>query len=739
MAARLGLAWAWSLGAPDRAGQAPGLLREALGVLPAWLQALRRAPGQHHLAVDPAWLDLLGRVARGVPGLDPHLDLLALRPEAWGPEAGALALALAPSPEAAPWPAEVTWLLRRREQALGHSLAGALRAFSPEEQAQLVAWSAVEAVGWEALADWPEVKDLLLGPEGPGPAQRLALAEALRSRVGHLLQALRRAVQEGLLHPALAPLAAAPLPLLADLALGRPPGEAPLPELHLPPEALLEVWRLGGQALAHALDAQPQGAIPPHLAASLPVADAAAAAGARWLLLDESALVLAGADLGRSPEGVPWDARLLYGGLHLDTPSGPLGLAFRDAHLSDRLAFHHARLAPEEAGQDLAIHLEGIRRLLPDGEGHALTLALDVLAFGRGREGHGAHHLEAWLEALAALPGLQPQAIGALPPQRQWWHLAATARHPLSLHAKGPRARRLWAQARGLAPAPWGAGSPPGALSAALKALALAHELGGEGAQVEALERGAALHLAHAAQLLGAPPPPVPAPRPLPPVPPALPELSPKGAAAWRLRTAPLPTPPAATGPLGAPKATRGDGAAGKLAEEFPIEPAAPVGPPSGLWRACSAWIEGECLVLEAQATEAVAGGAWLGLCYPGLPAATSPWPAKGEPGLGPTARYRFTHAWALPLEGPAQWLRAKGEGGWQAREVAGEHQWAGGRLRAVLPLGELGLPAGLSAQLVLAALGAEGPEGQALLGVAPPEEPLGVRCPMVLSLLAWA
>ena len=52
MAQSLGVAWVWSLGGLERAGLAPGLLHEAVAVLPAWLGALSASQGPQSRAFN---------------------------------------------------------------------------------------------------------------------------------------------------------------------------------------------------------------------------------------------------------------------------------------------------------------------------------------------------------------------------------------------------------------------------------------------------------------------------------------------------------------------------------------------------------------------------------------------------------------------------------------------------------------------------------------------------------------
>ena len=142
------------------------------------------------------------------------------------------------------------------------------------------------------------------------------------------------------------------LPLLIDnrAAQDALPG-APLPQTSFsyPGDAEEQIAR-GREVIRSFFGRYPGGLWPSEGSISPAALDIAARAGFRWAATDEALLSKAtGRDIQRDSQGVPREPSWLYRPYEAATPSGPIGIFFRDHHLSDLIGFEYSRWEGTEA------------------------------------------------------------------------------------------------------------------------------------------------------------------------------------------------------------------------------------------------------------------------------------------------------------------------------------------------------------------------------------------------------
>jgi alpha-amylase/alpha-mannosidase (GH57 family) len=164
------------------------------------------------------------------------------------------------------------------------------------------------------------------------------------------------------------------LPLIIDTNSARDArADAKLPRLPFAyPEDALAQLTGGREAFRSMFGSYPSGMWPSEGSISPASLELAARAGFRWAATDETLLSRAlGKGVHRDLDGIPLDPEWLYRPYMADTSAGPIGMFFRDHHLSDLIGFEYSRWGSYEAVADFIHKIKSIYNKLasiPSGE-----------------------------------------------------------------------------------------------------------------------------------------------------------------------------------------------------------------------------------------------------------------------------------------------------------------------------------------------------------------------------------
>lgn len=317
-------------------------------------------------------------------------------------------------------------LVDKREALRGRPFPEIDAAMAPRDWQDLVTWFNLAWFDPMWLRGEPELAALVAKDRDFTMADREVLLAKTRELVARVIPTYREMAETGQVELTTTPYYHPILPLLCDrdaARVARP--HLPLPETRFrhPEDAKTQIRR-GMEAFTRHFGHAPQGMWPSEQSVSPEALALIAEAGLGWAISDEGIL---GATLGlrfeRNVRGIPTEAAALYRPYAVSTPAGPVAMVFRDVVLSDLIGFTYGHMPGAAAAQDLHDRLNRIRQVLPDGEDHLVTIALDGENCWEHYAQDGAEFLNAFYSRIEADPGIELVTVGQYladhPPSRR--------------------------------------------------------------------------------------------------------------------------------------------------------------------------------------------------------------------------------------------------------------------------------------------------------------------------------
>jgi alpha-amylase/alpha-mannosidase (GH57 family) len=566
-------------------------------------------------------------------------------------------------------------------------------------------------------------------------AEREQLLAKTRDLVRQVIPTYRAMAESGQVELTTTPYYHPILPLLCDrdaAHVARPGLPLPHERFSHPEDARRHIAR-GIAAFKTHFGHAPRGMWPSEQSVSPAALQLMAEAGLEWAISDEGVLAhTLGVRFQRNARGVNSEASALYQPYRVNTPAGPVSMVFRDVVLSDLIGFTYGHVPAAEAAADLHERLTRIRQVLPDGQDHLVTIALDGENCWEHYPEDGAQFLRAFYGRVSADAALELTTVGDYldrhPPRRilDGIFSGSWIGSDFTTWIGDPTKNRAWdllyrTRADLMSQKPRFEGTP--AWEAAWEEIDIAEGSdwfwwfgeGHDSGQDELFDWQFRLHLQNVYTLLGLTPPD---------------DLAmPLEVAAGRPLEVPMGmTPPSLDGRL-SPSEWRHAGLYDPTQGQGAMHAAAKV-----VQRLHHGASEGHLyLAVEfAQAYAAAEGDeVVVYFCYPGQSRLNAPIPYGLGQAVGLTRDYLFGHAWHLQLgDRPRAVLKEAGEyGSWHA--VGELHEVAfRTSLEAGLPLARLGQPAGQLVQFVVAVV-----QGGQLVEVLPPNQTLQFSVPAVGAL----
>jgi alpha-amylase/alpha-mannosidase (GH57 family) len=294
--------------------------------------------------------------------------------------------------------------------------------FGEQEILDLQVWFFLAWTGEAARRRYPEFRKLLKKGRNFTRADKELLFAGHSRLLQEIIPLYRRLHEEGKAELSVSPYYHPILPLLCDMKSARvamPKADLPATRFRHPEDARRQV-ELGIACFEEIFGFAPAGMWPSEGSISDESLAIIADCGLQWAASDEDVLARSIGTLGEAREN-------LYQPYRFQSGANKLRLFFRDHGLSDLIGFSYSQWQAERATDDFVARLQQIRRTLPPGKRHIVSVILDGENAWEYYPDNGYAFLTSLYTKIGATPGLQPvtfsEGLARIPSQQKLAHV----------------------------------------------------------------------------------------------------------------------------------------------------------------------------------------------------------------------------------------------------------------------------------------------------------------------------
>ena len=304
----------------------------------------------------------------------------------------------------------------------GGRLRDRLHQFGEQEILDLQVWFFLAWTGEAARRRYPEFRELLKKGRNFNRNDKETLFAGHTRLLQEIIPLYRRLHEEGKAELSVSPYYHPILPLLCDMKsaqVAMPKANMPATRFRHPEDARRQI-ELGIACFEENFGFSPAGMWPSEGSISDEALAIIAGCGLKWAASDEEVLARSLGTLGEGKEK-------LYQPYLFKAGRNKLHLFFRDHDLSDLIGFSYSQWQAERAVDDFIARLQQIRKSIPTGKRHLVSVILDGENAWEYYSNNGYDFLKLLYAKIAATAGLKPvtfsKGLTAIPMQQTLPHV----------------------------------------------------------------------------------------------------------------------------------------------------------------------------------------------------------------------------------------------------------------------------------------------------------------------------